>query len=176
MGLMQFLTRHQGYPRGLRGADIPFAARVVGICDAFDAMTRSRPYRTGQPIAQALQQIEAQLGRQFDAPLGRQFIALGADGLLDPIAGHSDDGIPLQQCLLCGPTLVVRREQGVDEALFCRNCGGEYVLHASDEPHPLHAVTTGRQGSPADLAPAADMALIQRWVQDTAQHALAAEK
>lgn len=164
----------QGYPRGLSGADIPFTARVVSICDAFDAMTSSRPYRSGQPTANALHQIEAHLGRQFDEPLGRHFIALGADGLLDHIAGHSDDGIPLQQCLMCGPTLVVRREQGVGEALFCRNCGGEYVLHASDEEHSLRAEATGRKGSPADLAPVADMALIQRFVQDTAQHALAA--
>ena len=165
----------QGYPRGLRGADIPFAARVVSICDAFDAMTSSRPYRTGWPTAQALHQIEAHLGRQFDEPLGRQFIALGSDGLLDYIVGHSDDGIPLQQCLMCGPTLVVRREQGVGEPLFCRNCGGEYVLPAIDAAHPRQAVATGRQGDPADLAPVADMALIARFVQDTAQHALAAQ-
>ena len=39
---------------------------------------------------------------------GSQFIALGAAGLLDPIAGHSDEGMPLQQCLICGPTRVVR--------------------------------------------------------------------
>jgi len=162
----------QGYPRGLRGADIPFMARVVGICDAFDAMTSSRPYRSGQPIAQALHQIEAHLGRQFDEPLGRHFIALGADGLLDHIVGHSDDGIPLQQCLMCGPTLVMYRAQRAGEALFCRNCGGEYVLQAGDESRPLQAVATGRKGGPADLAPVADMALIQRFVQDTAQHAL----
>lgn len=111
----------------------------------------------------------------FDEPLGRKFIALGADGLLDHIAAHSDDGIPLQQCLMCGPTPVLRREQGVGEARFCRNCGGEYVLQASDVPHPLHAVATGRKRSSADLATVADMALIQRLVQDTAQYALAAE-
>lgn len=41
-----------------------------------------------------------------------------------------------------------------------------------DESRPLQAVATGRKGNPADLAPVADMALIQGFVQDTAQHAL----
>ena len=42
-------------------------------------------------------------------------------GLLDHIAAHSDDGIPLQHCMNCGPTLVVRREQFVGESVYCRN-------------------------------------------------------
>lgn len=78
--------------------------------------------------------------------------------MLDHIVGHSDDGISLQRCFMCGPTLVVHREQVVGEPLFCRNCGGEYILQAGDEPRPLHAVATGRGGSPANSAPIADVA------------------
>lgn len=162
----------RGYPKGLLGSDIPVAARIVGLCDAFDAMTSTRPYRAGLPIRQAVEIIESQLGRQFDKALGRQFLALGADGLLDHIAGHSDDGIPLQECMVCGPTLVVRREQGAGDTVFCRSCGGRYRLEHGDDGTVLKAAPTGGQATPADLEPVADTELIRRFIRDTAHRLL----
>ncbi len=58
------------------------------------------PYRAAMPVSRALERIGAQLGQQFDDTLGRHFLSLGAEGLLDHIAGHSDDGIPLQRCMV----------------------------------------------------------------------------
>ncbi|MGE0674300.1 MAG: HD-GYP domain-containing protein [Methylibium sp.] len=162
----------RGYPRGLRGTAIPYAARVVALCDAFDAMTSTRPYRAAMPVKQALERLDACLGSQFDEALGRHFLALGAEGLLDHIAAHSDDGIPLQHCVMCGPTLVLRREQSAGDPVFCRNCGGEYVLQAERPDaggRPLRAVNTGRIGLAADLQPAADTALIHRFLQDVSR-------
>ena len=164
----------RGYPHGLRSPDIPLAARIVGLCDAFDAMTSTRPYRVGMPIARALEIIELQLGRQFDEALGRHMLALGAQGLLDHIAGHSDDGIPLQACMSCGPTLVVRREQQAGETLFCRSCGGGYRLEQGHDGSLLKAVPTHTRGTAAELEPEVDEALIQRFVGDSALQALAA--
>lgn len=157
-----------GYPRGLSGEAIPHAALVVGICDAFDAMTSTRPYRAGMPVAQALEHIDRELGRQFDKVLGRHFLALGAEGLLDHIAGHSDDGIPLQHCMQCGPTLVLRREQQPGDHVYCRNCGGEYRISGPPGSPPNAVEATGRRGLPEDLAPAADGPLIRRFVVDLA--------
>lgn len=165
----------RGYPKGLRGTDIPYAARVIGQCDAFDAMTSNRPYRKAMPVSAALVLMEAGLGTQFDESLGRHFLALGADGLLDHIAAHSDDGIPLQHCVMCGPTLVLRREQAAGDRVFCRNCAGEYRLQPGTPAaggSALQAVASGRTGTASDLAPAADAGLIQRFVRETAPHAL----
>lgn len=165
----------RGYPKGLRGTDIPYAARVVGLCDAFDAMTSTRPYRKAMPVPAALVHMESGLGTQFDESLGRHFLALGADGLLDHIAAHSDDGIPLQHCVMCGPTLVLRREQAAGDRVFCRNCAGEYRLQPGTPAaggSALQAVASGRTGTASDLAPAADAGLIQRFVRETAPHAL----
>jgi two-component system, cell cycle response regulator len=55
-----------GYPDGLRGDEIPLGARVVAVCDAFDAMTTERPYR--QPITEdeALAELRRCAGTQFD--------------------------------------------------------------------------------------------------------------
>ncbi|OEV00412.1 hypothetical protein AN217_24335 [Streptomyces qinglanensis] len=64
-----------GYPRGLAGAQIPEAARIVAVADAFDAMTSTRCYRPGRPVAAALEELERCAGTQFDprmvAALGR---------------------------------------------------------------------------------------------------------
>lgn len=162
-----------GYPQGLSGDAIPHAALVVGICDAFDAMTSTRPYRSSMSVSQALEHIRRDLGRHFDEPLGRHFLALGSEGLLDHIAGHSDDGIPLQRCMTCGPTLVLRREQVPGDRVYCRNCGGEYRIGASTGDQPDAVEPTGHRGSAQDLAPAADAALIERFVRDTEAAAIA---
>jgi HD-GYP domain-containing protein (c-di-GMP phosphodiesterase class II) len=54
-----------GYPDGLKGTDIPLAARVVSLADAFDAMTSTRPYRVGLPLSFAMEEIQKMRGRQF---------------------------------------------------------------------------------------------------------------
>jgi HD-GYP domain-containing protein (c-di-GMP phosphodiesterase class II) len=50
----------KGYPRGLRADELHLDARIVGLCDAFDAMTSSRPYRAGMSRGQALAIIQNQ--------------------------------------------------------------------------------------------------------------------
>ena len=147
-----------GYPHGLAGEDVPLEARVVGICDAFDAMTSHRPYRQGMPIDKALSIIGEHLGRQFDRRLGELFLDMGRNGALDHIVGHSEEGIPLQQCPICGPTIVVSRRHRHGDHLFCRNCGGEAKLERSDDGIRLHP--TGRKGTAADLEADVDLDLI----------------
>ena len=55
-----------GYPAGLGGEDIPLAARVVAVADAFDVMCRDRPYGYGVSQEAALQEIERNASAQFD--------------------------------------------------------------------------------------------------------------
>ncbi len=55
-----------GYPRGLRGDDIPRGARVFAVADAFDAITSDRPYRDARSHAVAVEEIMANSGTQFD--------------------------------------------------------------------------------------------------------------
>ena len=58
-----------GYPDGLRGSDIPLPARIVAICDAFDAMIADRPYRRGRTEEEATAILRAGAGRQWDGDL-----------------------------------------------------------------------------------------------------------
>ena len=72
------LTHHErwdgtGYPRGLRGEQIPRASRIVSVVDVFDALTHARPYKPAWPVERALAEIERQCGRQFDPEVVEAF-------------------------------------------------------------------------------------------------------
>ncbi|HYZ46043.1 MAG TPA: HD-GYP domain-containing protein [Actinomycetota bacterium] len=56
----------RGYPDGLAGGEIPIGARIVAVCDAFDAMTSDRPYRPRMSTAAACEQLARGAGAQFD--------------------------------------------------------------------------------------------------------------
>lgn len=157
----------RGYPRGLAGHAVPVDARIVGICDAFDAMTSTRPYRRGMPVAKALEIIRENLGRQFDQQFGELFVTMGEAGELDHVVGHSDEGIPLYECLMCGPTLVRRRTQGEGDTVYCPSCTGAY--HLAQDNGQLITVPAGRTGTPTELEPEADHDVIAQVVRESAR-------
>jgi len=65
-----------GYPDGLAGSQIPLAARIVAVCDAYDAMTASRPYRpTPMSPEGALAELQRSAGTQFDPAVVAAFVA-----------------------------------------------------------------------------------------------------
>jgi HD-GYP domain-containing protein (c-di-GMP phosphodiesterase class II) len=55
-----------GYPDGLAGEDIPLGARIVAVCDAYDAMVSERPYKSAMPVGDALAELRRCAGSQFD--------------------------------------------------------------------------------------------------------------
>ena len=55
-----------GYPRGLRGMEIPLGARILAVVDAYDSMTSGRPYRAARPSEDALAELRREAGLQFD--------------------------------------------------------------------------------------------------------------
>ena len=65
----------QGYPEGLKGADIPLFASIIALADAYDAMTTSRPYRAGLPAEVAIQEIIRYRGSHFHPHLADLFVA-----------------------------------------------------------------------------------------------------
>ncbi len=97
LGTVPFLASHlpivelhherpdgRGYPRGLRGHEIPQPARIVHVADAFDAMTSARAYRPERPVDEALGELWACIGTEFhvevvealtQAITGRPFLA-----------------------------------------------------------------------------------------------------
>lgn len=79
----------RGYPRGLRGENIPLLARCLAITDAFDALTSNRPYRARVSVISALNEIENQAGIQFDPAIANLFINLVREGAIDIDQGQN---------------------------------------------------------------------------------------
>jgi hypothetical protein len=159
-----------GYPRGLSDGDIPRDALMIAVADAFDAMTSTRPYRSGMPISEALDVIADNLGTQFDEEWGRRFIALGRAAAFDHVVGHSDDGLPLLQCPMCppGPVVAIHRDQEEGDTVYCRACGGELRLGAVGDGGVRELAFQGKADL-TELAPQVDVGLIQRFVVDAAR-------
>lgn len=149
----------QGYPLGLHEGEIPEMARIVSVCDAFDAMTSYRPYRAGMPLGKAMDIIGSAKGRQFDFQFADALIGLGQSDQLTHIMGHSDHGIPLQNCPNCGPTLALTRRAQAGQTMYCRNCSSEFKL--ANDGRGVKAQPTGRMGRPADLEPELDIDVVK---------------
>jgi len=66
-----------GYPRGLKGEDIPFAARIFPVVDVYDALVSDRPYRKGMPVAEVKEIIRKDAGSHFDPRAVEAFLAMG---------------------------------------------------------------------------------------------------
>lgn len=64
-----------GYPRGLRGTEIPIAAQIVSVADAFDAMISPRPYRPALTVESATRELRAGSGTQFNPAVVEAFLA-----------------------------------------------------------------------------------------------------
>ena len=65
----------RGYPDGLDGAKIPRLARIVAVCDAYDAMVNDRPYRKRRSVEQALAVLVDGAGSQWDPEVVDVFMA-----------------------------------------------------------------------------------------------------
>ncbi|HEU4973734.1 MAG TPA: diguanylate cyclase [Baekduia sp.] len=68
-----------GYPDGLAGTEIPLGARIITVCDAYDAMVTDRPYRRGMPREAALAELRRCAGSHFDAQVVAAFCAMVED-------------------------------------------------------------------------------------------------
>jgi len=65
-----------GYPRGLKGEEIPLGSRIFSVADTMDAITSDRPYRAAQSLAAARAEIAKWSGRQFDPEVVKTFLSM----------------------------------------------------------------------------------------------------
>ncbi|MEM1423324.1 MAG: HD-GYP domain-containing protein [Planctomycetota bacterium] len=78
----------RGYPYKLAGEKIPLMARVIGLADAFDAMSSSRTYRSAMPREKVLLEITNGAGTQFDPTLAKRFMMIDLAPYDDMVARH----------------------------------------------------------------------------------------
>lgn len=78
----------RGYPSGLKGESIPLIARLIGLADAFDAMSSTRTYRSALDRTKVLQEIRDGAGTQFDPDLATAFLTLDLQEYDRMVARH----------------------------------------------------------------------------------------
>ena len=70
----------KGYPRGIKGEEIPFLGRILAVCDSFDAMISKRAYKEPLSVEYAMGELEKNKGTQFDPKVAEAFIELIKEG------------------------------------------------------------------------------------------------
>jgi diguanylate cyclase (GGDEF)-like protein/PAS domain S-box-containing protein len=63
-----------GYPKGIKGKDIPLFSRIISVADAFEAMTADRPYRSKMSTNEAIEELKKSAGTQFDPQIVKVFL------------------------------------------------------------------------------------------------------
>src|SRR5437764_9558143 len=79
-----------GYPDGLKGEEIPVAARIVFCCDAYSAMTTNRPYRRAMSSETALEELARNAGSQFEPRVVEALTSVIREGAATEAEPYSD--------------------------------------------------------------------------------------
>jgi len=85
----------RGYPRGLKGDEIPLGARIVSVCDTYISMAENRPYRQGRSLDKVMREIRRVAGRQLDPNVVETLEILlrkEVEAYGRPVEGFSADG------------------------------------------------------------------------------------
>lgn len=91
----------KGYPSGLSGRDIPLAARIMAVADAFDAMTSARPYREAMSVKKAMSELRKNSGTQFDPELVEIWESVVREGHIQfGAAGQAEETADLSKDLI----------------------------------------------------------------------------
>jgi putative nucleotidyltransferase with HDIG domain len=80
-----------GYPDGLKGEEIPLEARILGVADAFEAMTARRAYRPRRSVEEAVAEIQQCAGTQFDEQVVQALVVVWQRGALDMELGSATE-------------------------------------------------------------------------------------
>ncbi len=73
----------KGYPKGLKGADIPLCARIICVADAYDAMNSDRCYRPRLPREKIVKELDDNAGKQFDPDVVAHMLSMLREGFCD---------------------------------------------------------------------------------------------
>ncbi|MBI4382508.1 MAG: response regulator [Nitrospinae bacterium] len=94
-----------GYPNGLKGDAIPLAARIVAVCDVFDALTSKRPYKKAWPAEEAMEELNRRSGSHLDPRLVEKFNEILPEIL--EIKNSYPDRIPAEPAIMDDVAFVI---------------------------------------------------------------------
>ncbi|WP_105615757.1 HD-GYP domain-containing protein [Vallitalea okinawensis] len=152
-----------GY-NGSKEKEISIIPRVVGIADAFDAMTSTRPYRKGMDKEKAIDIIHNESGKQFDKKLAEIFVSLASEEIFSRVLGFCGEEKPLIECPGCGPIISYSHDHKDGDILACPTCRGLFVLHTHKDSFEIEC--KGEQSS-SQYIPEPDQDTVEYFVKSS---------
>jgi len=121
-----------GYPSKLKGPEIPFISRIIGVADAYDAMISERPYKRRLAPAEAQMEISNKLGIQFDPTIGRALIKAFEKGanISDSIAN-----IEVQSLAQIAKELMESLHEGIKPSIVTKEMRAEVPVTLDATPN-----------------------------------------
>lgn len=138
----------EGYPRGLRGEEIPVLARICAVADVFDALTSCRPYKDAWPVEEAVDWIYQQSAIQFDPEVVEAFRS-ALPSILRIRELYRDDIIDPHQVLSLPPPAERNNRWAVWDDSLCTGIDviDEHHRHLFDLTNDLYDVVAEKRGS-----------------------------
>ncbi len=126
----------KGYPKGLKGEEIPIEGRIVAVADTFDAMTSNRPYRKGLDPEIAIAELIKCKGTQFDPECADAFVRAFRAGKINHVLQvyHEQDEKSFA-CPFCSTYIQVPEAAKVDDIFKCRVCHRSVRLEQIDNAY-----------------------------------------
>ena len=124
-----------GYPDGVAGEDIPLIARIIGVADAYNAMTSDRPYREAMPSPVARLRLAQAVGSQFDVSVVAAFEAILATADEEYRMGRrAEFGLqtPASRASACSRSRLVAPDLSRSKRGFCSRLHAELLEDVSD--------------------------------------------
>lgn len=130
-----------GYPLGLKGADIPFGARILAIADCYDALRSNRPYRRGFSVEKSLEIMRNEAGRSLDPAMAEVFLTIAEKAERRLAEREQRDGIySIDDCT--SPQMWIdRRSHPGGEGLASANSVYQHIAAAHREVLSLYEIS-----------------------------------
>jgi len=105
-----------GYPRGLKGSEIPLTARILSVADCFDALLSDRPYRAGLPLERAVEMLCKKRGTAFDPQVVDAMLEIlpRMQAELEEPAGNARPALQTPRAIPAVQTSLTATERGLD--------------------------------------------------------------
>ncbi|MFW5695682.1 MAG: HD domain-containing phosphohydrolase [Alkalispirochaeta sp.] len=150
-----------GYPSQAPGSSLTVIGRILGVADAFDAMTSTRSYRAGMNDDRAMEIVGKESGKQFDPQAAEALQSLHGKGELAHVIGHASEEKLMLNCPVCGPSIVPPEDAHDGDTTVCPSCRGIFAMHRQGETFELEL-----QGmSPTLYMPQPDHRAVQSLIQ-----------
>lgn len=137
----------QGYPKGLKGDEIPLVARIIGIADAYDAMTSTRVYRKRLKNEEVIKELEKCRGKQFDPAITDVFLELLRNNVIEQISPDEEESVfdddismfshQILRKVVDEQNRIIAKERELDylTAVYNRNVGERKIIKSLNEKY-----------------------------------------